>query len=573
MAQLTDEAQDKLYADWEAKWRAQDFSWEGLAEKEWHAPVDFPGEGAVVGDGDMAYRVSNLQEYWRWSIGYLEGSEKGCLLTDDQLIELGMLVRINNRIWHILYLKDTVALPKKYTQSGNDILPFAITARMQETNKKQNKLVDNRIKLSGVRARWIDSIRPIAPQDLKPFYCLNFDFSYADLHGISFTDERFGKNTSFAFAYISSQTYFSDCEFKGHVSFNRAIFVDRVRFYNTCFLGEVYFRGVQVLEEAEFEKCDFRDSVYFQDVNFFSQSNFKDTIFHQDAIFKGAIFNSYMHWCGAEFHQYANFIDTVWGGENIIPDHYGKSFSRTKFRSTASFDTNKFNAFAAFDGAQFDKTLYLRLPSSSNEPKDRFQEACRAVEAQIEKDGGDAREASTQRWGELASGYKTVKAVMEREGDFDRAQIFHSFEIQARMHQPRIGRWESATSFIYGLTSDYGGSIGRPILTLVMIWVAAILTYILLSFLAGQAEFGPLDLTAPFSPTLMDAMSLSTKSALLNLDSFGGSAATIAATNERLFSTGFVAGCARLIGIAQTFSSLILAFLFGLAVRRKFQIR
>lgn len=85
--------------------------------------------------------------------------------------------------------------------------------------------------------------------------------------------------------------------------------------------------------------------------------------------------------------------------------------------------------------------------------------------------------------------------------------------------------------------------------------------------------FGPLDPSAPLSPTLLDAMSLSTKSALLNLDSFGGSAATMVKTSERLFGTGGFAGAARFIGIVQTFFSFIFAFFFGLAVRRKFQIR
>ena len=89
----------------------------------------------------------------------------------------------------------------------------------------------------------------------------------------------------------------------------------------------------------------------------------------------------------------------------------------------------------------------------------------------------------------------------------------------------------------------------------------------------GKASFGPLDLSASFSATLLDAFSLATKSALLNLDSFGGSPATMLETSERLFGNGRWAGAARFVGIVQTFFSFILAFLFGLAVRRKFQIR
>ena len=37
-----------------------------------------------------------------------------------------------------------------------------------------------------------------------------------------------------------------------------------------------------------------------------------------------------------------------------------------------------------------------------------------------------------QYWTELSSGYQTVKAVMERDGDVERAQRYHRYEIEAR---------------------------------------------------------------------------------------------------------------------------------------------
>ena len=62
MAGMTQGEKDKLYADWEANWQEQDFSWEGLKKHEWRAPPDFPGSGKIRGEGETAYRKSNLQE-------------------------------------------------------------------------------------------------------------------------------------------------------------------------------------------------------------------------------------------------------------------------------------------------------------------------------------------------------------------------------------------------------------------------------------------------------------------------------------------------------------------------------
>ena len=44
-----------------------------------------------------------------------------------------------------------------------------------------------------------------------------------------------------------------------------------------------------------------------------------------------------------------------------------------------------------------------------------------------------AETAAMQYWTELSSGYQTVKAVMERDGDVERAQRYHRYEIETRL--------------------------------------------------------------------------------------------------------------------------------------------
>ena len=196
--------------------------------------------------------------------------------------------------------------------------------------------------------------------------------------------------------------------------------------------------------------------------------------------------------------------------------------------------------------------------------------------AQIKADvdeGKDADAAAVARWSELSSGYQTVKAVMEEHGDVDRAQLYHRYEVESRLQKPTARRSEKVAAWLYKAASDYGASIARPPLALFALWVIFAGAYILLAYFAGTLDLGSFRVGAPLAPDVKDALSLSFKNALLNLDSFGGTGLTLADTSQRMFGTGWISGLARFFGAMQTFLSLILAFLFGLAVRRKFQIR
>ncbi|MEL6318369.1 MAG: hypothetical protein AAFR16_12115, partial [Pseudomonadota bacterium] len=120
---------DEIDALWEAMWRAADFSWAGLADagwergtyeaneaqrlKRWRAPADFPGDGRVHGEGDTAWRQSNLQEYWRWSRFAPGFAGEDRLLSDEELTRAGLLIEAEGVLWHVLHrpgLRASVAL-------------------------------------------------------------------------------------------------------------------------------------------------------------------------------------------------------------------------------------------------------------------------------------------------------------------------------------------------------------------------------------------------------------------------------------------------------------------------------
>jgi hypothetical protein len=119
---------------WEVVWSASDFSWDGLAAaawergedanpaqqlKQWRAPPDFPGGGALVGADADAFRQASLQDYWRWvpNPGWSsdQGWAGGRLADDEELRALGLLLEVDGALWHRMHRPEaraSVALDK-----------------------------------------------------------------------------------------------------------------------------------------------------------------------------------------------------------------------------------------------------------------------------------------------------------------------------------------------------------------------------------------------------------------------------------------------------------------------------
>ena len=162
---------------------------------------------------------------------------------------------------------------------------------------------------------------------------------------------------------------------------------------------------------------------------------------------------------------------------------------------------------------------------------------------------------------------------MERAGDFDRAQRYHKYEVKARIKRPSTLRSERWAARAYEDFSNYGGSLIRPVIWLGIFGGIFAVIYFALACASDLFNPDQLRIGSHLIADALNAFSLSFRNALLNLDSFGGSAVTSHTLSEELFGGGLISGAARVAGALQTLLSLILAFLFGLAVRRKFQIR
>lgn len=174
--------------------------------------------------------------------------------------------------------------------------------------------------------------------------------------------------------------------------------------------------------------------------------------------------------------------------------------------------------------------------------------------------------------------YNALRQRFSEVGNAKYERQFHNYELRARRRRidadaPAV---EGAVSWVYDAFSRYGQSIARPLAILFFTWVAFAFVYF---FIAGVSTFdGAVEsgvfsarqVVKPFtawsrdfalsaapasngSPTALDPW-------IRDLMSVGSKSEVIQSTVVRLFAT------------VQSFLSIILLFLSGLAVRRTFGV-
>ena len=160
---------------------------------------------------------------------------------------------------------------------------------------------------------------------------------------------------------------------------------------------------------------------------------------------------------------------------------------------------------------------------------------------------------------------------MEKQSDKQREQLFYKFELLARRAQSNLRLGEKTFSFLYDWAADYGASIIRPFIALAIVILTFAGIFIGWAFWMGVAGEGQrqIDLEHAAAQALNFALSNSFKP----LSALSADASTSGTIVDALLNQNIWIGiCVRLVSILQSFLSVTLAFLFGLSVRRRFQI-
>ncbi len=269
-----------------------------------------------------------------------------------------------------------------------------------------------------------------------------------------------------------------------------------------------------------------------------------------------------MDFQAAGFLGAAYFDGLTWPAEF---HHSEAAFREALFDRFADFSQPNFKNFSAFDGAVFKGEMRFASDSFSHDVG--FREALRLACLEGSHDA-------------LGHGLRSLKQAAEAVRDRSSEQTFFRYEVIARRHHPQTAMGDRCLSWSYGLVSDYGDSIVRPLVAAFVVWIVGAMLYLLLGAATFPSVSAGISLWRPIHPAMFEAFQLSARSIFSlfgvwnirqpDLNACKGSREQI--ETLLLWKDPAVALSTRLISSAQSIISGALLFLSALAVRRRFQI-
>lgn len=185
-----------------------------------------------------------------------------------------------------------------------------------------------------------------------------------------------------------------------------------------------------------------------------------------------------------------------------------------------------------------------------------------SVMAEIKSIRSDRGVNSLQTVADIESGCRTVRKYQDDVSNFHSGQFWHKMELLARRSRDDVGAVEKVSSHAYGVISDYGISIMRPFLALI---VSVIVFASVYAYFGADAQSQILswnDASEGLGYSL---------NRMLPIGVFGNAEN---AWRDILTGSGGSLGSIgiRTIATAQTVVSAVLIYLGVMAVRRKFKI-
>jgi hypothetical protein len=339
----------------------------------------------------------------------------------------------------------------------------------------------------------------------------------------------------FTFTHFDRWVSFDGFLFRKHTDFGSATF-SHIAELSATFCGRASFYSV-TFSDAYFGSATFSDSINFNSATFTRDADFTSATFSGDAFFSSAKFSGEGDFSSAKFFGDAVFQWAEFGGF--------ATFSSAMFLSFLTFLNARFKTITAFDNADF----------RTNVPDFRGATMHEGTEwhgAIWPTPPPDSESAQNQVYA-----YERLKQEMERLKKHEDEQLFFRKELRARRGTESLLSAARLLNFLYWVLSDYGQSIGRP-----LIWLFGLFTI-------GGAVFYAMNPNMPSAALRLEAVP---HAAAL---SFGYIFPFIPITHE-IISAIPVAGLSwaeKIVGVAQSVLGTPLLFLLGLALRNRFRMR
>ena len=348
------------------------------------------------------------------------------------------------------------------------------------------------------------------------------------------------------------------------------------------------FEDCVFLDDLNFNNRDFTEATSFRRSEFWRLVSFHGSRLHQGVSFYNAIFRYAVHrdrQCkrcgpdtgGRDWPQVRDDVkkrlyeaDMKAGKTEADLENWAIRFEEWRTRAAKKFERLPKSKYDARENEGFLKKLGLQFLNLIRLKKHNPQ----PVEGDTQEDYFEKLEAC----------YRTLRLAMEDKRDRVEEGKFFSLEIKTRRRRrrPNVPFWERFMSDLYGGTSDYGNSIIRPVVWIFILMCVFGLIYLALGswywnslnplrwqfgFPTGAEFWQAMNYSAGrvlgFGPWEREPQACTMMGNLLNIS---GDEGTDCGRGAR---TAFGV---RLVASLQTLSAIILVFLSGLAVRRRFQI-
>jgi len=416
-----------------------------------------------------------------------------------------------------------------------------------------------------------------------------------------FREATFKAEAWFGNATFDADAWFDKATFQGGASFSGAIFTAYPMFREAAFEGAAWFSGVTFEGGAGFGSTTFKAATWFSGATFEGRAEFGGAAFERGAMFRKATFNADAWFGSTSFNADAGFRTVNFTG-NVF-------FARVRFRGKADFQAAKSDrAFTLTESVfetvpDFSQMSFAEAPRLDNlRLQTRVFARLRRVYLILQDDWGKMFLWRRNRPpNEEAAKFRALQRLAERGHDFRLEQEFFRQELKSYQFEedwPWHPRFWFAVA--YEAFSNFGSSMALPLAWLAVSTFLFAAAYLTVSdgnrFSYAEAVTGTLQQTlyagisvdpprrtlctvGGFGNPYVSALSLSGRNSL----PFAAGAFTEANRQAYTCLYGYhtVAGRDQpkvpievtLLGAAQTVVSLVLIFLFGLALRNNFKIK
>ncbi|KPW01827.1 pentapeptide repeat-containing protein [Pseudoalteromonas sp. P1-11] len=393
------------------------------------------------------------------------------------------------------------------------------------------------VDFSGVRFA-IPDLLQIAPNN-KVLLKANAE---GDISALTFVNYTFPHLADFSNTEFNIPAIFDNGTFNGTADFSKAIFSQNASFNGITFNCIASFYNAEFQNSIVFSDCNFKGNTLFTFSHFEMLAYFPSTTFHEVVGFDHSTFAGGTHFkntkflCKEVYFEYINCTDTFDFDELDAKKVITLSFKGSVFEKDFNI-SGHFKCVPDLRSTKLNHHTDLTSMIYTLNRKKVFFTPIKKV-------------TDTLDIGRLCR----LKELAEQNKSHDMALAFHADELRAK-RWGRLNIVQSVMDIIYSVTSNYGQSIMRPLLLLVISFL------LFNSYVISKSD---IEIKSAYKPAATLSIATITPFLSISKEARGHSAQVLF---EKQLPENFY-----LYSYAYASSSFLFLFLVGLGLRNRFRI-